>query len=162
MVTAVVNNPGAVAGQEVYQGTGAQFYRANKAATFAVAKGDIMVKDTGTAPDSFKLATAGAALPGPFWICTQAAASADTKVSIAAGGLWYVTGGDTIEPGDEVMLSTTVNGQTVKSTATTTVAIKEAVVGVSLGFADSFGTGLPVASVVGDLYVLDLNAGHRG
>lgn len=162
MVTTVVNNPGAVPGQEVYQGTGAQFYRMNKAATFAVAKGDIMVKDTGTAPDSFKLATAGAAIAGPFYICTQAAASADTKVSIAAGGLWYVTGGDTIEPGDDVMLSTTVNGQTVKSTAITTVALALGKVGVSLGFADSFGTGLPVASVVGDLYVLDLNAGNRG
>ena len=162
MVTTVVNNPGAVAGQEVYNGTGAIYFRGNKATGFAVAKGDILVKDTGTAPDSYKLATAGAAIPGPFYICTQAAVSGDTKISLAVGGIWYVTGGDTIEPGDEVMLSTTVNGQTVKSTATTTVAIKEAVVGVSLGFADSFGTGLPVASVVGDLYVLDMNAGHRG
>lgn len=162
MVTAVVNNPGAVAGQEVYQGTGAVFMRMNKAATFAVAKGDIMVKDTGTAPDSLKLATPGANLPGPFYICTQAALSADTKVSVAVGGMWYVTGGDTIEPGDDVMLSTTVAGQLVKSTAVTTVALLQQKVGVSLGFADSFGTGLPVASVVGDLFVVDLNAGYRG
>lgn len=162
MVTAVVNNPGAVAGQEVYQGTGAVYMRMNKAATFAVAKGDMMVKDTGTAPDSLKVATAGAAIAGPFYICTQAALAADTKVSVAVGGIWYVTGGDTIEPGDDVMLSTTVNGQTVKSTAVTTVALLQGKVGVSLGFADSFGTGLPVASVVGDLYVIDMNAGYRG
>jgi hypothetical protein len=162
MVTAILNNPGAVAGQEVYQGSGAVFFRANKAATFAVAKGDILVKDTGTAPDSLKLATAGAAIPGPFYICTQAAASADTKVSVATGGMWYVTGGDTIEFGDDVMLSTTVAGQTVKSTAITTIALQLAKVGVSEGFADAFGTGLQVASVVGDLYVLNLNAGNRG
>ena len=159
MVTAILNNPGAVAGQEVYQGSGAVFFRGNKATGFAVAKGDILVKDTGTAPDSYKLATAGAAIAGPFYICTQAAVSADTKISLAKGGLWYVTGGDTIEPGDVVMLSTTVAGQTVKSTAVTTVAIQQAVVGTSYGFADSFGTGLPVASVVGDLYVLEL--GHQ-
>jgi len=146
MVTAILNNPGAVAGQEVYQGSGAVFFRGNKATGFAVAKGDILVKDTGTAPDSYKLATG-------------AAVSADTKISLAKGGLWYVTGGDTIEPGDVVMLSTTVAGQTVKSTAVTTVAIQQAVVGTSYGFADSFGTGLPVASVVGDLYVLEL--GHQ-
>lgn len=162
MVTTVLNNPGAAVGQEVYQGSGAIFFRANKAATFAVGKGDIMVKDTGTAPDSYKLATAGAAIAGPFYICTQAAASADTKVSIATKGLWYVTGGDTIEPGDVVMLSTTVNGQTVKSTAVTTVALQQAVVGTSHGFADSFGTGLPVASVVGDLYVLELGHSTAG
>ena len=36
---------------------------------------------------------------------------------------------------------------------------KEAVVGVSNGFADSFGTGAPVASVIGDLLVLNMNKG---
>jgi len=137
-------------------------FRGNKAATFAVARGDILVKDTGTAPDSYKIATAGAAIPGPFYIATQAAASTDVTVSLAVGGMWYVTGGDTIEPGDDVMLSTTVNGQVVKSTAVTTVALLQGKVGVSMGFADSFGTGAPVASVVGDLLVLDLNAGYRG
>lgn len=163
MVTAVVNNPGAVAGQAVYMpNPGATFLRMNKAGTFAVAKGDIMVKDTGTAPDSLKIAAAGAGILGPFYIATEAAASAALKVSVAVGGLWYVKGGDTIEPGDDVMLSTTVAGQTVKSTAVTTVALLQGKVGVSLGFADSFGTGLPVASVVDDLYVIDLNAGYRG
>ena len=161
MVTTIVNNPGQAAGQPVNT-EGATFFRGNKAAGFAVARGDILVKDTGTAPDSYKIATAGAAIPGPFYIATQAALSADLKVSLAVGGMWYVTGGDTIEPGDDVMLSTTVNGQTVKSTAVTTVALLQAKVGVSMGFADSFATGTPVASVVGDLYVLDLNAGYRG
>jgi hypothetical protein len=161
MVTAIVRNPGALAGQ-CASTEGARFFRGNKAATFAVARGDIVVKDTGTAPDSFKLHTAGANLAGPFYICTEAAASAATVISVAVGGMWYVTAGDTIEPGDDVMLSTTVNGQTVKSTAVTTVALLQQKVGVSMGFADSFGTGVPVAAVVGDLHVLDLNAGYRG
>jgi len=161
MVLATPINPGQVAGALV-DGMGATFFRGNKAGTFAVARGDILVKDTSTTPDSYKINTAGAAIPGPFYIATQAAATADLKVSLAVGGLWYVTGGDTIEPGDDVMLSTTVNGQTVKSTAVTTVALLQAKVGVSMGFADSFGSGLPVASTVGDLYVIDLNAGYRG
>ena len=160
MVTAVVNNPGALAGQYV---TGdATFFRGNKAATFAVAKGDIMVKDTGTTPDSYKIATAGAGLPGPFYIATQAAASADTVVSLAVGGMWYLTGDDTIEPGDDVMLSTSTNGHVMKSTAVTTVALLQGKVGVSMGFADSYGRGVPVASVAGDLLVVDLSAGYRG
>lgn len=161
MVTALVRNPGAAAGQ-CASTEGCRFFSGNKAATFAVARGDILVKDTGTAPDSYKINAAGAAIPGPFYIATEAAASTDTQVSLAVGGMWYVTGGDTIEPGDDVMLSTTVNGQVVKSTAVTTVALLQAKVGVSMGFADSFGTGAPVASVVGDLLVLDLNAGYRG
>jgi len=125
-------------------------------------RGDILVKDTSTTPDSYKINAAGAAIAGPFYIATQAAATADLKVSLARGGLWYVTGGDTIEPGDDVMLSTTVNGQTVKSTAVTTVPLWQGKVGVSMGFADSYGFGTPLASVVGDLYVLDLNAGYKG
>jgi hypothetical protein len=161
MVTALVRNPGAAVGQ-CASTEGCRFFSGNKAATFAVARGDILVKDTGTAPDSYKINAAGAAIPGPFYIATEAAASTDTQVSLAVGGMWYVTGGDTIEPGDDVMLSTTVNGQVVKSTAVTTVALLQAKVGVSMGFADSFGTGAPVASVVGDLLVLDLNAGYRG
>lgn len=161
MVTAIVNNPGMAVGQ-CADTTGAVFFRGNKAAGFAVARGDILVKDASTSPDSYKIATAGAAIAGPFYIATESAASADTKVSLATGGLWYVTGGDTIEPGDDVMLSTTVNGQTVKSTAVTTVALLQGKVGVSMGFADNFRTGTPVASVVGDIYVLDLNAGYRG
>ena len=161
MVTALVRNPGAAAGQ-CASTEGARFFRGNKAATFAVARGDILVKDAGTTPDSYKVNAAGAAIAGPFYIATEAATSTSTMVSLAVGGMWYVTGGDTIEPGDDVMLSTTVNGQVVKSTAVTTVALQQAKVGVSMGFADSFGTGAPVASVVGDLLVLDLNAGYRG
>lgn len=161
MVTTIVRNPGAAVGQ-CASTEGCRMFRGNKAATFAVARGDILVKDTGTAPDSYKINAAGAAIPGPFYIATQAAASTDVFVSLAVGGMWYVTGGDTIEPGDDVMLSTTVAGQVVKSTAVTTVALQQAKVGVSMGFADSFGTGAPVASVVGDLLVLDLNAGYRG
>lgn len=161
MVLATPNNPGAAAGQCVST-EGAVFFRGNKAGTFAVNRGDILTKDTSTAPDSYKINTAGAAIPGPFYIATAPAATTDLKVSLAAGGLWYVTGTNTIEPGDDVMLSTTVNGQHEKSTAVTTVALLQAKTGVSMGFADSYGTGLPVASTAGDLFVIDLNAGYRG
>ena len=157
----MVNDPGAAAGQLISD-AGAHFFRGNKAAGFAVARGDILVKDTATTPDSYKIATAGAAIPGPFYIATQAATSAETGVSLAVGGIWNVTGGDTIEPGDDVMLSTTVNGQTVKSTAVTTVALVQGKVGVSLGNADTFGSSATTASTVGQLYVVDLNAGYRG
>jgi hypothetical protein len=157
----MVNNPGAAAGQMVAVG-GAYFFRGNKAAGFAVARGDILVKDTATTPDSYKINAPGAAIPGPFYIATQSSTSAETGVSLATGGLWIVTGGDTIEPGDDVMLSTTVGGQTVKSTAVTTVALLQGKVGVSLGNADTFGTQNTTASTIGQLYVLDLDAGYRG
>jgi hypothetical protein len=157
----MVNDPGAAAGQPINT-EGAHFFRGNKASGFTVARGDILVKDPATTPDSYKIATAGAAIPGPFYIATQAAASTETGVSLAVGGTWLVTGGDTIEPGDDTMLSTTVNGQTVKSTAVTTVALLQGKVGVSLGNADTFGSSSTTASTVGQLYVLDLNAGYRG
>jgi hypothetical protein len=157
----MVNDPGAAAGQLI-NGEGAHFFRGNKASGFAVARGDILVKDTATTPDSFKINAPGAAIAGPFYIATQAALSAETGVSLAVGGTWLVTGGDTIEPGDDVMLSTTVGGQTVKSTAVTTVALMQGKVGVSLGNADTFGSSSTTASTVGQLYVLDLNAGYRG
>jgi hypothetical protein len=162
MVTAVVNNPGAVAGQPIDQANMGTRFRMNKATGIIFVKGDILIRDAGTGPDSLKLATAGAATLGPFYIATEAAATGDTKCSVAVGGKYYVTGGDTIEPTDDIMVSTTVAGQTVKSTTITTVAHLQGKVGVSLGFADSYGTGLPVASVVGDLYVLDLDAGYKG
>jgi hypothetical protein len=161
MVTTIVNDPSQTAGQAV-DASGAVCFRGSKAAGITIARGDIVVKDTGTAPDSYKTNAAGAAIPGPFYIATQAAASADTKVSLAVGGLWMVTGDDTIEPGDAVMLSTTTAGRVMKSTAVTTVPIGEAVVGVSMGMVESYGTGAPLASTVGDLLVIDLDGGNRG
>jgi hypothetical protein len=141
---------------------GGYTFRGNKAAGFAVARGDILVKDTATTPDSYKINAPGAAIPGPFYIATQSATSAETGVSLATGGIWVVTGGDTIEPGDDVMLSTTVGGQCVKSTAVTTVALLQGKVGVSLGNADTFGTQNTTASTAGQQFVLDLDAGYRG
>ena len=161
MPTAIVNDPGQAAGQPI-DISGAITFRGAKAAGITAARGDIAVKDTGTTPDSYKVNAAGAAIAGPFYIVTQAAASAETKVSLGAGGMWLVTGDDTIEPGDAVMLSTTTAGHVMKSTAVTTVAISEAVVGVSMGFADTYGTGAATASVAGDLLVIDLDGGNRG
>lgn len=161
MVTAIVNNPGMAKGQCVNT-EGAVFFRGNKAAGFAVARGDFLVKDTTTTPDSYKIPTPGAAIAGPFYIATQPALSADLKVSLASGGMWYANSGNTIEPGDDVMLSTTVIGDLVLSTAVTTVALLQAKVGVSRGFADNWDTGAPTASVLNDLFVVNLNAGYRG
>lgn len=161
MVTAIVNNPGMAKGQPVNT-EGAVFFRGNKAAGFAVAKGDFLVKDSTTTPDSYKIPTPGAGILGPFYIATEPALSGDLKVSLAKGGMWYAKGGDTIEPGDDVMLSTTVIGDVVKSTAVTTVALLQGTVGVSRGFADNWDTGAPTASVLNDLLVVDLSAGYKG
>jgi hypothetical protein len=161
MPTAIINDPGQAAGQPV-DISQAYTFRGAKAAGITITRGDICVKDTATTPDSYKVNAAGAAISGPFYICTQNAASAETKVSLAVGGMWLVLGDDTIEPGDQVMLSTSTAGHVMKSTAVTTVPIGEGVVGVSLGFADTAGTGAATASVAGDLLVVDLDAGNRG
>ena len=161
MPTAIINDPSQAAGQPI-DISGAVTFRGAKAAGITANRGDIAVKDTGTTPDSYKVNAPGAAIPGPFYIVTQAALSAETRISLAAGGLWLVIGDDAIEPGDQVMLSTTTAGHVMKSTAVTTVALGEAVVGVSMGFADTYGTGAATASVAGDLLVVDLDAGNRG
>ena len=161
MPTAVINNPGAAVGQ-CLDPMGATFFRGNKAGTFAVNRGDILVKDPTTTPDSYKVPAAGAGIAGPFYIATQASTTAELGVSLAVGGLWYCIGDDTIEPGDDVMLSTSTAGHVMKSTAVTTVALMQGKVGVSMGFADNYGRGAPTASVAGDLLVVDFNAGYRG
>jgi hypothetical protein len=158
MPTAIVNDPGQTAGQCI-DPMGATFFKGSKAAGITITRGDIVVKDTGTAPDSYKTNAAGAAIPGPFYICTQTAASAETKVSLAVGGLWLVIGDDTIEPGDDCMLSTSTAGHVMKSTAITTVPLGLAKVGVSMGFADTYGTGAATASIAADLLVLNMNKG---
>ena len=161
MPTAIINDPSQAAGQPI-DISGAVTFRGAKAAGITANRGDIAVKDTGTTPDSYKVNAPGAAIPGPFYIVTQAALSAETRISLAAGGLWLVIGDDAIEPGDQVMLSTTTAGHVMKSTAVTTVPIGEGVVGVSMGFADTYGTGAATASVAGDLLVVDLDGGNRG
>ena len=161
MPTAVVNNPGAVAGQCV-DAMGATFFRGNKAGTFSVNRGDILVKDASTTPDSYKVPAAGASIAGPFYIATQPSTTTETGVSLAMGGLWYIVGDNAIEPGDDVMLSTSTAGHVMLSTAVTTVALLQGKVGVSMGFADNYGRGAPTASAAGDLCVVDMNAGYRG
>ena len=161
MVTAIVNNPGQAWGQ-CLDNAGAVFFRGNKAAGFAVKRGQLLVKDTSTAPDSYKIPTPGAAILGPFYIATEPAASADTGVSLAIGGIWALKGEGAIEPGDDLMLSTTSAEHIVKSTAVTTVALIQGKVGVSLGFVDNFRSQFVTATVQDDLVAVDLGAGYRG
>jgi|SRR6185503_9229478 len=161
MPTAVVNNPGATYGQ-CLDSAGAVFFRGNKAAGFAVLRGQILVKDTTTAPDSYKIPTPGAAIPGPFYIATEPAASADLGVSLAIGGIWTQKSEGAIEPGDDLMLSTTSAQHLVKSTAVTTVALLQGKVGVSLGFVDNWRSQNVTATVQDDLMAVDLGAGYRG
>lgn len=172
MVTAIVNNPGMVAGQ-VIDWTGARSGTYNKAGTFAVNRGDILVKDTSTAPDSWKIATAGASIVGPFVMALEAAASAALVFRGVEGGYWCVKADGTIEIGDEVQMSTATNAITVTFVQSTVSGSptqtevqnvrddRKRVVGKCLGFADNWNTGLPTAPVVNDLYVLDANAGFR-
>lgn len=161
MVTTVVNNPGAAAGQ-CADTVGARFFRANKAGTFAVARGDILVKDASTTPDSYKVPAAGASIAGPFYIATQASATTDLKVSLAAGGWWYLVADNTIEVGDDVMLSTSTASHVMLSTAVTTVALLQGKVGVCQGVVDNFGGGTPTAATAGDLCIVNMNAGYSG
>ena len=161
MPTAITENPGQAWGQ-CADAEGARFFRGNKAAGFAVKRGQILVKDTSTSPDSYKIPTPGAGIPGPFYIATEPAASADTKVSLAAGGVWYLKGEGAIEVEADLMLSTTSNEHVVLSTAITTVALLQGKVGVSKGFADKWRTGAPVASAQDDLVAVDLNQGYTG
>lgn len=158
MVQQQINNPGAVAGQPVGNTAAYHMFRGQKATTFAVNKGDILVKDAATAPDTYKINAAGAGILGPFYIATQRAEIGDDKVSLADNGLWYVVAGDAIEVGDPVALSATVAGQCVKGAPITTSAIQQATVGTCYGFQDNYGTGKHLATTAGDLMVLNL--GH--
>lgn len=159
MVTALVNNPGATWGQALDL-EGAYFFRGNKAAGFAVLRGQILVKDPSTAPDSYKIPTPGAAIPGPFYIATEPAASGDLKVSLAKGGIWTLKSEGVIEVDSDVMLSTTSAQHVVLSTAVTTVALLQARVGVCKSFIDTWRSGTPTASVQDDLIAVDLNQGY--
>lgn len=156
MVQALVNNPGALPGQ-CSNAEGAIFFRGNKAGTFAVVKGDILVKDPSTTPDSYKIPAAGAGIVGPFYIATQPSATTDLKVSLAKGGVWYLITDDACEPGDAVMLSTSTASHVMKSTAVSTVVLAQGKVGVCYGFVDTAFSGAPTATTAGDLGIIDMN-----
>jgi len=160
MVTAIVNDPSLVAGQ-VLDWTGCITF-VGKKTTGAVARGDLMVPDTSTAPDSWKVAPASASQTGPFAVAMQDAASADTEVHLAQGGVIALTADGTIEINKLVQNATSTAGQVIQFVSYTGTTGSEAaidfnhVVGECLGFADNFWTTAPTAPVDGDLAAIKL------
>ena len=88
-----------------------------KDGTNAIAIGAVCVRDTATAPDSYKLAPAGVNT-GPFGVCVnKAAAATDTSFAMAFPGSFVtVKGQGVIEVGAAVYSSTSVAGS-VSATA---------------------------------------------
>jgi hypothetical protein len=161
MVTAVVNNPGLVAGM-VLDWTGAITYRGKKT-TGVLTRGNLLVPDTSTAPDSWKISPAAAQVTGPFAMCMTTTLSADTEVSVIQGGIVALVADGTIEIGKECMPATATAGQVIVMAATTVTTTPTGaevssagkdysrVVGICLGFADNYNTSAPTAPVDGDL-----------
>ena len=166
MVTAIVNNPGLVVGM-VLDWTNAKTYRVKKGSGI-ITRGDLLVPDTGTSPDSWKISPASRNA-GPFAMCLQTVASAATEMSIVRGGIWAVMADGTIEINKLVQSATGTAGQVIQyaaptgfAGATPTAAEVAAAgseftfaVGVCLGFADNYNTTSPTAPVDGDLVAVD-------
>jgi hypothetical protein len=171
MVTAIVNNPGLVAGQ-VLDWRDCITYRGKKGSG-VITRGNLLCPDTGTSPDSWKV-TLGTAIPtyGPFAVCMATTTSAATEVSVAEGGVIALVADGTIEIGKPVMAATATAGQVITHTTTTVTAgtptgaevtsatfDNRAIVGVCLGFADNFWTTAPTAPVDGDLAAILMRKG---
>ena len=170
MVTAIVNNPGLVAGM-VLDWTGA-ITHVGKKGTGIITRGNVLIPDTGPSPDAWKVAPA-VATPAysPFAMCLKTTTSAATEVSIVRGGIWAVTADGTIEIGKPVMCATATAGQVIAHVATTVTTTptgaevtsasydQRRIVGVCLGFADNYNTTSPTAPVDGDLAAILTSAG---
>jgi len=160
MVTAIVNDPSLVAGQ-VLDWTGCITF-VGKKTTGAIARGSLCVPDTGTAPDSWKIAPASAGSTGPFAVAMQDAASADTEIHLAQGGVIALTADGTIEINKLAVAASATAGQVIQYTAYAGTTAAEAaidynsIVGECLGFADNFWTTAPTAPVDGDLAAIKM------
>lgn len=91
---------------------GAEVWTVGKDATNPISIGALCIRDTATTPDSYKQATAAAALTGPFVVCVnKAAAAADTAFAAAFPNSFVtVKAQGVIEPGGPVYASATVAG----------------------------------------------------
>lgn len=96
---------------------GAVVWSVGKDATNPISVGAVCVRDTATAPDSYKIAPAGVNT-GPFVVCVnKAAAATDTSFAAAFPGSFVtVKAQGAIEVGAPVYTSTTVAGS-VSATA---------------------------------------------
>lgn len=95
----------------VQPGTG-NVISAGKDATNAISIGALVVRDTATSPDSWKIAPATGGAVGPFGACVnKAAAATDTSFSMALPGTFVTMKAQgAIEVGSEVFNSATVAG----------------------------------------------------
>src|SRR5262245_7148703 len=76
-----------------------------KASGISIARGDVLMVDTATTPDSLKTATSGAV--GPFYYAEQEALTGTTGVSVGYDGEVALKGNEAIEVNDFVVVGTT-------------------------------------------------------
>jgi hypothetical protein len=163
MVTATTNDPGQASGQ-VLDWTGCITFSGTKQGSGAIARGDLLVPDTGATPDGWKISPASAGNPGPFAVCLKAAAATDTALEVAQGGTQALKAGGTIEINKLVMSDSGTAGKVIvyapSAVVVTTLAGAEIVaaaadftrvVGECLGFVGTQGTIAATAPVSGDL-----------
>ena len=95
-----------------------------KDATNPISIGALVVPDTATTPDSYKISPAAAGVLGPFGVCVnKAAAATDTSFAMALPGtLCTVKGQGAIEPGAIIYPSSTVAGSVSAAAGTQGVA----------------------------------------
>lgn len=125
-----------------------------KASGITITAGDIVNVDAGTAPDSYR--TAPTTGTGPFWGCTQTAATGTTGVSLCYDGEFTCIAGGVIEPGSVVVTDTATAGRVITRTA----EASNRVVGVYLrhhGEDSGAGTGqAPTASAAAEKIIIRL------
>ena len=142
-----------------------------KAINAAISVGAVCVPDTGTNPDSYKIAPASAGNTGPFVVCVNKAA-ATTDPSFAAafpGSVVTVKADGAIEPGMEVQCSSATAGEVVvfaasdvtssptETTIETALKDRQRVVGRYLGHENELTGKVPAtAAADGDLIVINL------
>src|SRR6476619_408898 len=103
MVTAIVNDPGAKAGQ-ILDPVGIEIQSRLKGSG-VITRGDLLVPDTGTAPDGVKLSPTGRNA-GPFFVAMETVVTGATQISVAHGGVIALTADGTIEVSKPVMTAT--------------------------------------------------------
>jgi len=169
MVTAIVNDPGAKAGQ-VLDWTNCSVQSRLKGSG-VITRGDLLVPDTGTAPDGVKLSPTGRNA-GPFFVAMETVVTGATQISVSIGGVQTLTADGTIEVGKPVMSATSTAGQVIQYVAATVTVTTPTgaeivaaaaefadVVGVCEGFVDNWGTPGATAPVDGDLCAIRMKTG---
>ena len=161
MVTAIVNDSGAKAGQVLDWTTCSVTSKLKGSGV--ITRGDLLVVDTATAPDGVKLSPASRNA-GPFYVAMETVVTGATQISVAQGGVQCLTADGTIEVGKPVQTATATAGQVIVYTASTVTTTTPTgaeivaaaadflyVVGICEGFVDNWGTPASTAPVDGDL-----------